>query len=123
MAHESVCEFARDREEGQERLLEVANLPMRRFLALDGDVYADGTLSRVEKERLGLVASVVLRCDDCIRYHLKQIWELGGTREDVVEVLGVALVAGGSVVIPHLRRAVSFLLELEKGSPPRATRP
>ncbi|MDD5264569.1 MAG: carboxymuconolactone decarboxylase family protein, partial [Candidatus Bipolaricaulis sp.] len=72
MQDESVREFAERRAAGQERLLEAANLPMRRFLALDGDVYADGALSRREKELLGLVASAVLRCDDCVRYHLQQ---------------------------------------------------
>ena len=72
MQEESVQAFMERRAEGQRLLLEAANLPMRRFLALDGDAYADGALSRKEKELLGLVASAVLRCDDCIRYHLQQ---------------------------------------------------
>ncbi|MDD5218970.1 MAG: carboxymuconolactone decarboxylase family protein [Candidatus Bipolaricaulis sp.] len=113
MREESVREFAEGRAEGQRRLLEAANLPMRRFLALDGDAYADGALSRKEKELLGLVASAVLRCDDCIRYHLQQAHAVGAARDEVVEALTVALVAGGSVIIPHLRRAVAFLEELE----------
>lgn len=113
MQDESVREFAERRAAGQERLLEAANLPMRRFLALDGDVYADGALSRREKELLGLVASAVLRCDDCVRYHLQQAHRVGVSRNEVVEALSVALVVGGSVVIPHLRRAFTFLDELE----------
>jgi AhpD family alkylhydroperoxidase len=113
MQDESVREFAERRAKGQERLLEAANLSMRRFLALDGDVYAAGALSRKEKELLGLVASAVLRCDDCIRYHLQQAHGAGVSRDEVVEALSVALVAGGSIVIPHLRRAFAFLDELE----------
>ncbi|MGD9675925.1 MAG: carboxymuconolactone decarboxylase family protein [Candidatus Bipolaricaulia bacterium] len=113
MREESVREFVEGRAEGQRRLLEAANLTMRRFLALDGDAYADGALSRKEKELCGLVASAVLRCDDCIRYHLQQARAVGASRDEVVEALTVALVAGGSVVIPHLRRAVAFLEGLE----------
>ncbi len=113
MQDESVCGFAERRAKGQERLLKAANLPMRRFLALDGDAYAEGALSRKEKELLGLVASVVLRCDDCIRYHLQQAHGVGVSREEIVEALTVALVAGGSVVIPNLRRAFAFLDDLE----------
>lgn len=113
MPQESVREFVEGRAEGQRRLLEAANLPMRRFLALDGDAYAEGALSRKEKELLGLVASAVLRCDDCIRYHLQQAHAVGVSRDEIIEALTVALVAGGSVVIPHLRRALAFLEELE----------
>ena len=113
MQGESVREFVEARREGQRRLLEAANLPMRRFLALDGDAYAEGALSRKEKELLGLVASVVLRCDDCVRYHLQQTHSVGVSREEIVEALTVALVAGGSVVIPNLRRALAFLDDLE----------
>ncbi|MCX6094495.1 MAG: carboxymuconolactone decarboxylase family protein [Candidatus Bipolaricaulota bacterium] len=113
MLDESVRGFVERRAEGQERLLKAANLPMRRFLALDGDVYADGALSRKDKELLGLVASAVLRCDDCIHYHLQQLHDVGASREEVVEALSVALVAGGSTAIPHLRRAFAFLDDLE----------
>ncbi len=113
MQDESVRGFVERRAEGQERLLQVGNLPVRRFLALDGDVYADGALSRKDKELLGLVASAVLRCDDCIHYHLQQAHGVGASRAEVVEALSVALVAGGSVVIPHLRRAFAFLDGLE----------
>ncbi|MEN6368839.1 MAG: carboxymuconolactone decarboxylase family protein [Thermotogota bacterium] len=113
MQDESVRGFVERRAEGQERLLKAANLPMRRFFALDSDAYAEGALSRKEKELLGLVASIVLRCDDCIRYHLHQAHGVGVSREEIVEALTVALVAGGSVVIPNLRRAFTFLDDLE----------
>jgi ribonuclease HI len=105
-------EFAQRRERGNAAILGEDNLSLRRFLALDHDVYADGALPRKVKELQGLVASAVLRCDDCITYHLREARACGATRAEVVESLGVALIVGGSIVIPHLRRAFEQFDEL-----------
>lgn len=86
-----------------------ATLNTRRFFNLDARVYEDGALPASTKELLGLVASTVLRCDDCIAYHLDRCVELGVTDEELFEAFDVALIVGGSIVIPHLRRAIEFL--------------
>ena len=96
-----------------ERILEQDNQVVRRFFALDTQTYKDGALSLKTKELLGLVASMVLRCDDCISYHIAQCKEAGVNRDEFFETFSVALVVGGSIVIPHLRRAVDFLDQLE----------
>jgi AhpD family alkylhydroperoxidase len=84
-------------------------LVTKRFFRLDGQTYEDGALSSKHKELLGLVASAVLRCDDCIAYHIDQCVKAGVTDEELWEALDVALVVGGSIVIPHLRRGIEFL--------------
>lgn len=84
-------------------------LVTKRFFALDGKTYEDGALNAKTKELLGLVASMVLRCDDCIAYHIDRCVGLGCTDEELWETFDVALVVGGSIVIPHLRRGVEFL--------------
>ncbi|XVJ57902.1 MAG: carboxymuconolactone decarboxylase family protein [Tepidisphaera sp.] len=84
-------------------------LVTKRFFALDGKTYDDGALSAKTKELLGLVASMVLRCDDCIAYHIDRCVALGCTDEELWETFDVALIVGGSIVIPHLRRGVEFL--------------
>ena len=89
---------------------------VRRFFALDTQTYKPGALDVKTKELLGLVASMVLRCDDCISYHVAQCKEAGVTREEFFETFSVGLVVGGSIVIPHLRRAVDFLDQLESGA-------
>ncbi len=104
--------FTESRERGNRAILNEGNLSLRRFFALDHDVYADGAVSRKGKELQGLVASAVLRCEDCISYHLRAARECGATRGEVVESLAVALVVGGSVVIPALRRAFEQLDKL-----------
>lgn len=86
-------------------------LNTRRFFTLDGKTYEDGELSAKTKELLGLVASMVLRCDDCIAYHIDQCVKAGATDEEFWETFDVALIVGGSIVIPHLRRGVEFLDE------------
>jgi AhpD family alkylhydroperoxidase len=83
----------------------------RRFFSLDGKTYEDGALSAKTKELLGLVASMVLRCDDCIAYHIDQCVNVGVTDDELWEAFDVALIVGGSIVIPHLRRGVEFLDE------------
>jgi AhpD family alkylhydroperoxidase len=96
-----------------ERILSEDNQVVRRFFALDTQTYKDGALSLKTKELLGLVASMVLRCDDCISYHIAQCKEAGVNRDEFFETFSVALVVGGSIVIPHLRRGVDFLDQLE----------
>lgn len=86
-------------------------LVTKRFFGLDGKTYEDGALPAKTKELLGLVASMVLRCDDCVAYHIDQSIKAGATDEELWETFDVALVVGGSIVIPHLRRAVEFLDE------------
>ncbi len=88
------------------------NLTINRFFALDTRAYEPGALDVRTKELLGLVASMVLRCDDCIRYHLDTCVQEGVTDDELFEACAVALVVGGSIVIPHLRRAVDFLADL-----------
>jgi AhpD family alkylhydroperoxidase len=94
---------------------EKSQLGMKRFFNLDTNAYRDGALDGRTKELLGLVASMVLRCDDCILYHLINAVESGYTEEEIAEALNVALVVGGSIVIPHLRRAYEALDELLEG--------
>lgn len=91
-----------------------SNLTINRFFALDSRAYDAGALGRKTKEMLGLVASLVLRCDDCITYHVVRCAEEGVTDEEMFEVFAVGLVIGGSIVIPHLRRAVARLEEVRK---------
>src|SRR5262245_9501508 len=112
MAHRSIKEFRTQRDEGQKRLLECDHLGVKRFLRLDSATYEDGPLTGKTKELLGLVASAVLRCNDCIDYHLEQCVKLGYSREEVVDALNVALVVGGSIFIPHFRHAMMSLDEL-----------
>ncbi|WP_237710303.1 carboxymuconolactone decarboxylase family protein [Rhodanobacter fulvus] len=99
-----------------ERILAEDNQVVRRFFALDTQTYKAGALDVKTKEMLGLVASLVLRCDDCISYHVAQCKEAGVERDAFFEVFSVGLVVGGSIVIPHLRRAVDLLDQLEQGS-------
>lgn len=104
-----------------ERILAADNLDIRRFFALDSRVYQEGALPTRTKELLGLVASLVLRCDDCIAYHVARCVEEGATDEELLETFSVGLVVGGSIVIPHLRRAVATLDEVRAeaaGEPP-----
>jgi len=105
-------QFHAYRERMNARILDTGTLETKRFFALDTRTYEDGALSARTKELLGLVASAVLRCDDCITYHLVQSARAGVTRAEIVEALNVALVVGGSIVIPHLRRAYETLDEL-----------
>jgi AhpD family alkylhydroperoxidase len=114
--NERVREFTEFRQRMNQRILEQDNQVVRRFFALDTQTYKDGALPLKTKELLGLVASMVLRCDDCISYHIAQCKEVGVNRDEFFETFSVALVVGGSIVIPHLRRAVDFLDQLEAGA-------
>jgi AhpD family alkylhydroperoxidase len=115
-----VGEFNAFRARMNERILAQDNQVVRRFFSLDTQTYRAGALDVKTKELLGLVASMVLRCDDCIAYHVGQCREVGVDRDEFFEAFSVALVVGGSIVIPHLRRAVDFLdqLEASPGSAP-----
>ncbi|MCZ6766725.1 MAG: carboxymuconolactone decarboxylase family protein [bacterium] len=108
----SVEQFNEFRQKMNDRILEEGNLVIKRFFNLDTNAYREGALSSQAKDMMGLSASMVLRCDDCIRYHLQSCKESGVTREQFFEIFSVSLVVGGSIVIPHLRRAVAFLDEL-----------
>jgi AhpD family alkylhydroperoxidase len=110
---ERLQEFREFREKMNARLLESGNLEIKRFFALDTRAYEPGALPVKTKELMGLVASMVLRCDDCITYHVVRCREEGVTHEEFLEAFNVALVVGGSIVIPHLRRAVAMLDEVE----------
>jgi len=91
------------------RIAEINHLGINRFFNLDTHAYKDGALTGKTKELLGLVASMVLRCNDCIDYHILQCVDAGWTDEELYEAFNVALVVGGSIVIPHLRHAVESL--------------
>jgi AhpD family alkylhydroperoxidase len=108
-----VAAFTAYRKKMNERILAEDNQVVRRFFALDTQTYKAGALDVKTKELLGLVASMVLRCDDCISYHVAQCKEAGVNRDEMFEAFSVGLVVGGSIVIPHLRRAVDFLDQLE----------
>lgn len=111
-----LTEFSAFRQRMNERILAEDNQVVRRFFALDTQTYKAGALDVRTKEMLGLVASLVLRCDDCISYHIAQCKEAGVERDALFEVFSVGLVVGGSIVIPHLRRAVDLLDQLEAGA-------
>lgn len=111
-----VKEFTEFRQRMNQRILDEPNQVVRRFFALDTQTYQPGALDVKTKELCGLVASMVLRCDDCISYHVAQCRDAGVTRAELFDVFSVALVVGGSIVIPHLRRAVDFLDRLELGA-------
>jgi AhpD family alkylhydroperoxidase len=120
MGDNRVEEFTAFRKRMNERILGEDNQVVRRFFALDTQTYRAGALDVKTKEMLGLVASMVLRCDDCISYHVAQCKEAGVNRDEFFEVFSVGLVVGGSIVIPHLRRAVDFLDSLEGEATPDA---
>jgi AhpD family alkylhydroperoxidase len=107
-----VDDFTTFRKRMNERILGHDNQVVRRFFALDTQTYQPGALDVKTKEMLGLVASLVLRCDDCISYHVAQCKEAGVGEDEFFEIFSVGLVVGGSIVIPHLRRAVDFLDEI-----------
>ena len=109
-------DFNEYRQRMNDVILSHDNKVIKRFFSLDNQTYEDGALSEVTKELLGLVASMVLRCDDCIKYHLGRCYELGVSKEQVYEASSVALIVGGSIFIPHMRRAAEYWEELEKSS-------
>jgi AhpD family alkylhydroperoxidase len=113
MPRRSFDEFRQERETGNARVLAADHLGIKRFFRLDTTAYEDGALDGRTKELLGLVASMVLRCNDCIDYHVEQCVKHGWSRAEIVDAMNVALIVGGSIVIPHLRHAMFSLDELK----------
>lgn len=109
-----VEEFNEYRSKMNEKLLADNNKIVKRIFNLDTNAYAEGALDIKTKELLGLVASTVLRCDDCIKYHLETSHKEGITKEEMMEAMGIATLVGGTIVIPHLRRAYEFWEALEE---------
>jgi AhpD family alkylhydroperoxidase len=109
-----VSDFNAYRAKMNEKLLADNNKIIKRIFNLDTNAYAPGALDVKTKELLGLVASAVLRCDDCVKYHLETAHKEGVSKTEVMEALGIATLVGGTIVIPHLRRAYEFWEALEK---------
>jgi AhpD family alkylhydroperoxidase len=107
-----VDDFNAYRQKMNEKILAADNLVIKRFYNLDTNTYQDCALPAKTKEMLGLVSSMVLRCDDCVKYHLQKCHELKVTNEELFEIFAVANIVGGSIVIPHTRRALEFWEEL-----------
>lgn len=108
-----VKDFNDYRQKMNTKLLEDNNKVIKRIFNLDTNTYTDGALDTKTKELLGLVASAVLRCDDCVKYHLETAYNLGVTKEEMMETMSVATLVGGTIVIPHLRKAYEFWEALE----------
>ncbi|TGV04447.1 carboxymuconolactone decarboxylase family protein [Flavivirga rizhaonensis] len=106
-------EFNEYRSRMNDKILADNNKVIKRIFNLDTNAYAEGALNVKTKELLGLVASTVLRCDDCIKYHMETSYKIGLKKEEVVEALSIATLVGGTIVIPHLRRAYEFWDALE----------
>jgi AhpD family alkylhydroperoxidase len=111
-----INDFREYRARMNEKILAADNKVMKRIYSVDTLTYQEGALSTKTKEMLGLVSSMVLRCDDCVKYHLEKCFEQGVTTEEIFEVFSVANVVGGTIVIPHTRRAVEYWEELQKSS-------
>jgi AhpD family alkylhydroperoxidase len=109
-----VKEFNDYRSKMNEKLLADNNKVIKRIFNIDTNAYMEGALDVKTKELLGLVASAVLRCDDCIKYHLETAYKNGVTKEEMMESMGIATLVGGTIVIPHLRRAYEFWEALEE---------
>ena len=108
-----VQEFNEYREKMNEKILKQDNKVLKRFYSLDNQAYQEGALPVKTKELMGLIASMVMRCDDCIKYHLGSCHDLGVSKEEVYEVFSIANLVGGSICIPHTRRAVEYWEELD----------
>jgi AhpD family alkylhydroperoxidase len=111
----SIQGFNDYRQKMNDVILSKDNLVLKRLWNLDTNTYEDGALDKKTKEMLGLVASMVLRCDDCIKYHLQKCHELGLSTDEVYEIFAVANIVGGTIVIPHTRRGAEFWEALVKG--------
>lgn len=107
-----IDEFNSYRTRMNERIMDTADTNIKRFMALDTTTYAEGALNVKTKEMLGLVASMVLRCDDCIKYHLGKCFDEGVNNTEMNEIFMIANLVGGSIVIPHYRRALEYWEEL-----------
>ncbi|MDP4291061.1 MAG: carboxymuconolactone decarboxylase family protein [Bacteroidota bacterium] len=103
-----VKEFNEYREKMNDRILSADNLVIKRIYNIDTNAYKEGALPEKTKELLGLVASMVLRCDDCVRYHVQRCYQLGVNEKELFETIAIANLVGGTIVIPHTRRAIEF---------------
>ena len=112
--NDKIQEFKEYRAKMNERILSQDNLVIKRLFNLDTNTYTEGALSSKVKEMLGLVSSMVLRCDDCVKYHLEKCKEQGVTTTEILEVFAVANIVGGTIVIPHTRRAMEYWDILEE---------
>lgn len=115
--NEKVKEFRDYREKMNEKILAADNKVIKRIYNIDTNTYVDGALSAKVKEMMGLATSMVLRCDDCIKYHLEKCYELGVTTPELFELFSVANLVGGTIVIPHTRRAVEYWEALQEEQP------
>ena len=111
---DQVEEFNEYRQKMNDKIMADNNKIIKRIFNLDTNAFTEGALDKKTKELLGLVASVVLRCDDCVKYHLESSYKEGVTRAEVMETLSIGTLVGGTIVIPHLRRAFEYWEELEK---------
>lgn len=110
-----IAAFREYRSKQNERIIANADKVMKRVLSLDTLTFKDGDLDAKTKEMIGLTTSLVLRCDDCVKYHIEKCVEVGYTKKQIIEGMGVANVVGGTIMIPHLRRAVEYLEALLDG--------
>ncbi len=113
---ETIEEFNQYRQKMNDKILAEDNLVIKRLYNLDTNTYSDGALTSKTKEMLGLVASMVLRCDDCVKYHLQKCFEQGLTKKELFEIFAIANIVGGTIVIPHTRRALEFWETLNKSN-------
>ncbi len=114
MENSLISDFNNFREEQNAKILEANNLVTKRIFNLDGRAFEEGALDARTKEVIGLACSLVLRCDDCTRYHLQKCKEVGWSNDQIRESMSIALLIGGTIVIPHLRRAYEFLDALDQ---------
>lgn len=114
MSNNIVDDFNAYRLKMNEKMLDENNKIIKRIFNLDTNAYMEGALPKKTKELLGLGNSLVLRCDDCVRYHLEECHKLGLTKEEVVEGMSISLLIGGTIVIPHLRRAFEYWEALDE---------
>lgn len=111
-----VKDFNDYRQRMNDKIMDADNLVLKRLFNLDTNTYTDGALPAKTKEMIGLAASMVLRCDDCVKYHIERCYELGVSKEEIFEVFAISNIIGGTIVIPHLRRAVEYWEALENKS-------
>lgn len=116
MSKNIIEEFNSYREKMNERILATDNKVLKRIFSVDSMAYKEGALSVQTKELLGLMGSLVLRCDDCVKYHVQKAWQEGVSKEQIIETFALANVVGGTIVIPHTRRALEFLESLEEST-------
>lgn len=116
MSEVNIQDFQEYRRKMDDRILEGDNKVIKRIFNLDTNAYKDGELPEVTKEMIGLATSMVLKCDDCVFYHLQRCYELGVTKKQIFEVFSIANLVGGTIIIPHLRKAVDFWDKLEEQS-------